>query len=379
MLKENIIDAKILRKIKPNPQKGLYTADHVASGLPIPKTRRVELFSPDEWEEFTEEWASSLESNYYQVKRFAGSGDQGLDVVGFISDNTFEGGWDNYQCKHYDAPLTPSNIWVEIGKIVYYSFNEQYPHPQKYFFVASNGIGTKLGKLLASPKTLKSECKSNWGKYCETKILKDVTARLEGDLLNYYEEFDFSIFSSKSLVELIEGHSKTSFHSVRFGGGLPLRPVSKSPPGKIADTESRYIEQLYEAYSDYKGEKISDVSSVRKNPELKKDFLRQRERFFHAESLRNFARDTVPLGTFENLQEEIYQGVVDTCESNHVNGFVRMRETVLQSAKLSVTSSSLSSVTKIQDRQGVCHQLANEDRLIWVQKDDREKENKSFQ
>ena len=78
-----MIDLSDLHKITPNPQKGLYSAEQVSSGIPIPKTKRVELFSPDEWEEFTEEWASSLESIYYQVSRFAGSGDQGLDVVGF--------------------------------------------------------------------------------------------------------------------------------------------------------------------------------------------------------------------------------------------------------------------------------------------------------
>jgi hypothetical protein len=62
-----------LRALSPNPKKGLYAAEHVASGIPIPKTRRVELFSPDEWEEFTEEWATSLEESYHKVSRFGGS------------------------------------------------------------------------------------------------------------------------------------------------------------------------------------------------------------------------------------------------------------------------------------------------------------------
>jgi len=362
-------DLKELRELIPNPEKGLYSADHVSVGIPIPKTRRVEQFSPEEWEEFTEEWASSLKTSYVRVARFAGSGDKGLDVVGFITDGTFNGGWHNYQCKHYAKSLAPNDIWMEIGKIIYYSFTGEYPPPEKYYFVAPKGVGTMLGKLLADPEKLKNKARENWPKYCDT-IVENVDSGLEGDLLNYFEKFNFSIFSSKSLVELIEGHSTTTFHSVRFGGGLPVRPTPDVPPDEIATIESRYITQLYEAYSDHTGEEINDERSMEKRLELKRDFLRQRERFYHAESLRNFARDTVPPGTFDDLQEDIFQGVIDVYETDHDDGFARMKATVSQSARLSVISSPLSTATKVQDKQGVCHQLANENRLIWVHNND---------
>ena len=195
-----MMGANDFRQIIPQPKKGLYTAEHVSFGIPVPKTSRVEQFAPDQWEEFIEEWASSLKSIYYKVERFAGSGDMGLDVVGFISDNTFKGGWDNYQCKHYNQPLKPSDFWIEIGKIVYYAFKGEFSPPRTYFLVASKGIGTKLGKCLANPETLKDECKNNWAIYCETKISTNVNIKLENDLLNYFEQFDFSIFSSKSLL-----------------------------------------------------------------------------------------------------------------------------------------------------------------------------------
>lgn len=356
------------RKLLPNPQSGLYSAEHVTSGIPIPKARRVELFSSNEWEEFTEEWASSLETSYKRVFRFAGAGDMGLDVVGFISDETFSGGWDNYQCKHYDHPLTPSDVWVEIGKIIYYSFSAEFPPPRKYYLVAPKGIGTKLGRLLANPEKLKEDARTNWPTHCETEISSTSVARLEGDLLTYFENFDFTIFSSKTLVDLIREHSTTPFHAVRFGGGLPTRPLPSTPPEEIAPSESRYIQQLLEAYEEHTGERITNVSSLDMKQDLKRDFLRQRERFYHAESLRNFARDTVPTGTYEALQEEIYQGVVDICDAHHADGLARMRATVSQSAQVSVTSSALSGVTKVQDKQGICHQLANEDRVTWVPK-----------
>jgi hypothetical protein len=39
---------------------------------------------------------------------------------------------------------------------------------------------------------------------------------------------------------------------------------------------------------------------------------RAREDFYRAESLRVFSRATVPEGTFETLQDEVFSGVVDT-------------------------------------------------------------------
>lgn len=364
-----MIDTNNLRDLLPPFPTVLYSAEHVISGIPIPKMKRIEFFSPDEWEEFTEEWASSLVSEYSKIARFAGSGDKGLDVVGFITNSTFDGGWDNFQCKHYDNPLQPNNIWVEIGKIIYYSFIGDYPPPRTYYFVSPKGVGTKLAKYLASPEQLKTESRSNWASHCQDDITSTQPIPLTGALLAYFDQFNFSIFSYKSSVELVNEHSKTAFHAVRFGGGLRTRPPVASPPDEIDSLESRYIQQIFEAYSDHTNETIPDVSCLNDKPELKKDFVRQRERFYSAESLRNFSRDTVPAGTFESLQEEVYQGVVDACESEHVDGLARMRGTILQSGQLSLTSNPLSSVMKVQDKQGICHQLANTDRLTWVKND----------
>ncbi len=343
------------------------SVEHVSSGVPISKPLRVTTFSPEEWESFTEEWASSLKGSYARVARFGGSGDQGVDVVGFLSDTGWDGGWDNYQCKRYDHPLRPSDIWVEIGKIIYYSYKNEYPVPRKYHFVASQGVGTSLQKLLANPEKLKEEAKANWDKYCQTQITTTANISLEGELLDWLETFNFSIFSLKSVVDLIDGHAKTPFHSVRFGGGLPLRPNVTPPPEAHHVGESRYVQQLFNAYSDHLGTLVKDVSVL--SSSLSDHFSRQRVCFYHAESLRNFSRDTVPEGTFESLQDEIFHGVIDICDSDHGDGLARMRATVSQAAKIQTESNPLKSAVLVQDKQGICHQLANEDRLIWVPND----------
>ena len=145
---------------------------------------------------------------------------------------------------------------------------------------------------------------------------------------------------------------------------LPVR-LPQRPHRRRAATFGIFLD----AYSEHLGETITAPDSLISHENLNKDFLRQRERFYNAEALRNFARDTVPDGTFAALQDEIYHGVVDIHEGSHTSGFDRMKATLAQAAHVAATANPLSPATKTQDRQGICHQLANEDRLIWVVKD----------
>ncbi|UTW59510.1 hypothetical protein KFE96_04185 [Kordiimonas sp. SCSIO 12603] len=360
------------KELTPNPQKGLYNSEHVISGIPIPKTKRIQLFNSDEWEEFTEEWASSLQGSYHRLRRYAGAGDQGLDVVGFIESTQFSDGWDNYQCKFYDHPLTPSDVWVEFGKIIYFSYQGSYPPPRKYYFVAPKQVGTKLGRLLANSQKLKDSLQENWKKYCESDITSTMKVKLEGDLLAYFDNFDFTIFDTVSLVEMIEQHVSTPFHVTRFGGGLGPRPAPEIPPKDTISLDHRYVRQLLSVYAQSIGEpqRSVDLSLLDKDPGIKKKFQRQRERFYHAESLRNFSRDTVPPGVFEELQNDIFDGVVDVCESQYETDIDRLATTLTQAAKVSVEASPLASVTRVRDKQGMCHQLVNDEKLDWSNEDD---------
>ena len=137
-----------------------------------------------------------------------------------------------------------------------------------------------------------------------------------------------------------------------------------------AGSESRYIRKIFEAYGHHLRKAITGEADLDSHGTLKKDYLRQRERFYHAESLRNFARDTVPEGTFAALQDEIFYGVVDVCEDDHADGLARMKATITQSSTIAASANPLASAFKVQDRQGICHQLANDDRLTWVPEND---------
>jgi hypothetical protein len=290
----------------------------------------------------------------------------GIDVAGFADkDAGFRGVWDDYQCKHYDAALTPSVAIPEIAKIIWHSFNDRFKAPRKYYFMAPHDCGMSLKKLLLDPAALKTKLIEKWDDWCANSITSTETISLQGTFLAYVEAFDFSIFTFKTALEAIDEHRRTPYHIARFGGGLPDRPESETPPVEPTTGESRYLRQLFEAYGDHKHVDVSTLSDLDPWQDLLEHYNRQREFFYHAESLRNFARDTVPPGTFEELQEEVHAGVVDIEAAVHPDGFARVQAVTQAAAQLPLSANGLISVTKVQDKRGICHQLANEDRLTW--------------
>lgn len=344
------------------------TAAQVATGPVIPPQQQLLLYSDDQWEDFVQEWAHyCLKPDYVKVWRFTGAGDRGIDVAGFVDAAELNGVWDNYQCKHYGKQLAPTDVWVEFGKIIWYSFKGEYKPPRRYYFVAPQGIGTKLSNLLLNAAKLRTQLIQNWDKYVRHEITETAEVPLGGALLDYLNAFDFSIFTAKNALQLVDAHRTTPVHAARFGGGLRPRPDGSEPPELVAVHESIYVSRLLDAYADHKKVAVEDTDSLTAWPPLKAHFQRQREAFYRAESLREFAKDTVPTGTFESLQDDIYDGVVDTCDASHTDGYARVCEVTKTARTLQITANPLISCVNPKDRDGICHQLANDERLQWTE------------
>lgn len=337
----------------------------VYAGKNIPAIQRIKIFSPDEWEEFVEEWLTTKKSSYETIERLGGSGDKGRDVVGYKckpDNNRYK--WDNYQCKHYDHPLMPSDVWSEFGKLCHYTYIDDFPVPDRYFFVAPCGIGTSLSSLLSNPAQLKQELLKNWDRYCKAKITKKMEIPLEGKFLSYVSEFDFSIFEKITPLSLIEEHYSTKYHSVRFGGGMPERPEIPLPPQKIHENELPYIECLLTAYGSDSNECYASADKL--NSRYIGHLNRSRESFYSAEQLKMFSRDALPPGIFEQFKEEIYTGTVDVFEDDHGTGFRRVKSVEQEARRLAITSNALTLCSTTKDRSGICHHLANEGTFKWV-------------
>jgi hypothetical protein len=359
-----------LRAIKKEISSPSYN-DLVSHGPYVSPQKRLQIiFDDKEWERFTEEYAYGLSEEYCSVLRTGGAGDKGVDIAAFKSEEGFEGGWDNYQCKHYDHPLAPSDILLEIAKVCYYTFIQEYTVPDKYFFVGPYGVGTKLSKFLrGKQQDLKSLLVEKWSEKCEDNITSTKKITLDGEFKDYLQNFDFKIFKDVPVLRLLEVHRKTPYYHTRFGGGLPIRPVIDAPPEDIADLEVIYIKKLFHAYAEYLQLNECKMENVEADSSLKHHLQKARIQFYSAESLFKFSRDYLPQGEYERLQDFIYEGIENIILSNHNNGFEKVKQAIQEAYKIQIDSHPLKERLEPLDRAGICHQLANNNRLKWAQLD----------
>lgn len=347
---------------------GLLSNTDVVLGIPIPPIDRLKIVSAEDFEDIIREWiAGYCKTKYSKVRKPAGAGDKGRDVIAFIGDN---GEWDNYQCKHYDHPLFPSDIWLELGKLCYYTCQKHYKLPTKYYFVSPQGVGNTLGDLLDDPSRLKKGLFDEWDNKCKGKITSTETVELTKELKTYIDSLDFSIFNALDPQELIEQHKQTRFYAARFGGGLQRRLKPTIPTFNNKEYSLRFIEQLFDAYSDHAKVDIAKFEDLKRHTECFDHFNRNRNCFYWAEALNQFSRDHLPPANtcFEDLKEEVFQGVIDTCNSAHKSGYENVLKTISEATKLNLIGNALLEKAQVQDKIGICHHLANENKLNWVKK-----------
>lgn len=325
--------------------------------------QRLKLFDAEQWEAFVLEWAHSLKGRYESVERWGGPGDLGCDVVAYLRDGN--GAWDNYQCKHYDKRLTPGNVWPEIAKLVFHAHRGALTAPERYVFVAPQGAGTSLAKLLRQPEEMRTGLCAAWDTNCRTKISSGAAVDLDEALRAYIAAFDFSIFSAMPPLRLIEEHAQTRWHAARFGGGLPLRPAVPVPPPAPATEEATYVGELLDAYAEHLGMPIGTVADLDAHAMLAQHFGDARIAFYSAEGLRLFSRDTLPSGSFGRLQDDVHSGIKDDVRHPHVDGYARVLAATKTAQSLALTAHPLASVATVPDRHGICHQLANDGKVRW--------------
>ena len=118
---------------------------------------RIKAYDDKEFELFIREWVTSL-NDRFEVKGFGGAGDKGRDVVA----RDINGGIYYYQCKHYDHALRPSDMMIEFGKLIYYTYTGEIDVPQKYFIVAPHDVGPTLNDLIFNPTKINKQLIKEW-------------------------------------------------------------------------------------------------------------------------------------------------------------------------------------------------------------------------
>lgn len=338
-------------------------------GLPLAPLVRLAQFSAAEFERFTLEWASDYlarQQNVNEVQQRGGAGDKGRDIVVWLDPvNVSPRRWHLYQCKHYDANLGLTKAGVEIAKVIFYTFIGDYTAPEEYYFVTHKGVTSPFQDLLDYPDKLKQAILSGWTAYAKAVTSKhDIP--LTTELRNYIETFDFSIFRAKQPHDLLEEHSKTSFHLTVFGAPLIERIPPEAPPSAVDPIETVYIERLYAVISHDTASQVLTPADFEKYLSHVKLFERSRITFYCAEGLKELARDQMANQAFFNtLLGEFDDGLYYTYSDYEGTPLVRLKNTVKAAQTLQLGSHPLAAHVTSKDREGMCHQLANEKVIDW--------------
>ena len=345
------------------------TNANLLTGKPVSPLDKLKILTDTEFTEMVLHWADGyLSKKYGAVRRCDGAGDKGRDVIGI--NKVGDGSWDNYQCKNYKNKLAPSHIYIELGKLCYYTWKGDYTVPIEYFFVSPEGVGPSLLDLLSKPDELRKELISNWDGHCKNRITSTQSIELEGDLKEYIDKFDFSIFKSKEPHELVNELRETSYYGYWFGLTSPkYRPQTSTPVLSEKENELRYVKQLLLAYNEESSNDIKIIADIEGEKKLYSHFNRQRVCFYCAEALRAFARDAWPPETevFESLMEEIFHGISTRVSQDFAKPLQKIDSVLELSATLQLTSNPLVGNLEISDKHGICHHLINENKISWIE------------
>ena len=346
----------------PNIADDIHTSLDVSQGAPIPKLKRLEIFDEDTWEDITLELVHHWKTQYQRIVRCGGGGDLGRDVIAY----TPNGDWENFQCKYYAKSLTLDEAIREVGKLIYYSYREEYPVPNRYYFVSPKGVTTQLLNHLMDSQKLKDELIKRWDKQCRTKITAKHKIELDTDLLSYIDSsIDFKIFDHIPSLKIIELHSQTPYHVIRFGASTRKRQKGDIPPLTPEASELTYTSELLLAFGDAEKKDVNN-GNLSTFPEYEQEYHSVRRNYYSADGLERFSRDWLPNDCYKELLDECYETISPVVMSDHKDGYARYLKVSAQAAGTNYSSHPLHHYIKVQDKKGLCHHLVNEKKVKWV-------------
>lgn len=351
---------------RPSAPKAASEVVHAVSPSVLTPAVVIQTYNDDEWEQFALEWATAFDPPYVHLDRVGGAGDKGRDIVAYTGQPSTPCDLDVYQCKHFDHPIQPNEIWRELGKLCLFTHRGSYRMPRRYRIIAPHGVGGSLADLLTQPEQLRDGLVREWDTKCRTKISQSENIPLEDALLKHVQEFNFAIVGYIPVHELLAQHRKTAHWFRRFRREPPTRPPSAPAPADVQPEELRYVTQLLQAYGDNLKVGIPSVASLSAYPDYSSHFQRARTDFFMAESLNRFYRDPFPPGAFDDVKKQVYDGVVETATAGHACGLTRVQETVKAAIQIALAQTDYTPYVQPGDRKGLCHHLANDDKLKWV-------------
>lgn len=326
-------------------------------------SRHILALDDADLERFVLRWAQvKTTPNYHAFQRFAGAGDMGRDVVGFLTNASHEGPWHNFQCKQLGRRnLGVGTALLDLGKILHFSHQGKFTLPERFTFVAPRGLARPLEDLIFNPTSLKQTMIEKWDEYCGTKIERGKTIAMDAPLLTHINKFDFSCVNRCSLDDILTDPAAKPALAAMFGTD-PGSPPPGVVPAAVEPGELRYADALMRAYGERDNCSYACHDDIVVHDVHGQHFFEQRERFYAADAFSRFYRDNTLAEEISALEDEMYHGIIEKHRETHIDSLARVNAVMGQAAAV-LPGGPLARHARVQVRQGICHHFVNNSRI----------------
>ena len=160
----------------------------------------------------------------------------------------------------------------------------------------------------------------------------------------------------------------------------PSHPPAKEDLPPLQPDEEKYTCALLEMYGENKKDPPVTVEGIEKDDRFRSHFHQQRRYYYTALSASAQMEESDIQGKsfFTIAEEEMYDGVIDTYNSDYETGYERLQAVMEQGAKISMDAFAgkdhLLRCLRIAAKKGIIHGLVNQDKLPgWVHHDKKHK------
>ena len=220
----------------------------------------------------------------------------------------------------------------------------------------------------------------------------DLSDSKKKQFLKYYEKGEVGEFLARVFQRALLGKNKVTSSRKKISASennvdsanefnALVRGKLKKPkttvPKKIQAHELGYVSQLYRAYGQTKSVSVNKPEDL-VPLDLSEHFEMQRKHYYLAETIHRKLRDSIKKDEddcFDILKDEIETGIYKASHTQYASPVERI-DAVTERASDVIISPNTEQIMYNWigpgEKMGVCHMLVNDERLEWVESDERE-------
>ena len=159
---------------------------------------------------------------------------------------------------------------------------------------------------------------------------------------------------------------------LQIGKKTIVLPAPLQVPNLPTKNENKYINALFEVYSQKTSKPIATLSDLDTEPIYKTNLQLHREFYYSAESVLHQIRDffTDSVKEFNNMKHEIYDAIKYNISLTHKDGYEKLNSTMDIVIKVSFSKSFFAKpgngLIGPSEKSGMVHMLVNDGKVLWV-------------